>query len=127
MHPRKPMWALSCALLLAAVAPAAAETRYVYLVNDTYDSIASFALTPSGSEAWGPVRLGARGLKAGAAETIAIAREPGASCLYDAKTIWRDGRTLMHRGLDFCEYVTYHPGRYLHAPTEAIAQADMPR
>ncbi|TKR30663.1 hypothetical protein FCE95_11175 [Luteimonas gilva] len=71
-------------------------------------------------------------MKAGAAETVPIAREPGDSCLYDAKIVWRDGGTLIHQGLDFCEYITYHPGRYLYAPaaTEAgqrVAQADAVR
>lgn len=121
MHPRKQMLALSCALF-AAAAPVAAETRYVYLVNDTENRIASFSLAQSGSEAWSPARLGRRGLKAGSAETIAIARAPGDSCLYDAKIVWRDGGVFIHRNLDFCTYITYHPGRYLQMPDWRIAQ-----
>jgi hypothetical protein len=98
------------------------RNRYVYLVNDTENRIASFALSPSGGDAWTAVRLGWRGLKAGAAETIPIAREPGEGCLYDAKIVWRGGGTFIHQGLDFCEYITYHPGRYLYAPVAAEAE-----
>lgn len=127
MHPRKPMLALCCALFSALVSSAqAADTRYVYLVNDTENRIRSFSLAQQGSERWARVPLGSRGLKPGAAETIAIARNAGDGCLYDAKIVWRDGSTFIHQGLDFCVYVTYHPGRYLHAPdavpVERVAQ-----
>lgn len=121
MHPRKPMWALPCALLLAAAAPAVAETRYVYLVNDTADRIESFALAQTASDAWSPVDLGSGGMKAGTAETIAIVHGRDQGCVYDAKIVLRGGRTFIHRGLDFCRYASYHPGRYLRSPAPVLA------
>lgn len=112
MHPRKPMSALSCALLIAAASPAVAKTRYVYLVNDIPDRIESFSLARNDGDAWTSM-LRDGGLRAGDSETLAIAQGEGDGCLYDAKIVLRGGRTFVHRGLDFCKYVSYHPGRYL--------------
>lgn len=124
MHPRKPMLALSCALLIAA-SPAVAKTRYVYLVNDMPDRIESFSLARNDSDAWKTV-LRDEGLKAGESETLAIKQGKGDGCLYDAKIVLRGGRTFVHRGLDFCKYVSYHPGRYLRgavlSPAGRVAQ-----
>ncbi|HJR74033.1 MAG TPA: hypothetical protein VJ806_10395 [Luteimonas sp.] len=127
MHPRKPMLALCCALLSAAAVSAhAVDTRYVYLVNDTKNRILSFSLVQQGGEQWTQVPLGRHGLRPGAAEMIAITRNAGDHCLYDAKIVWRDGSAFVHKNLDFCTYITYHPGRYLHAPdavrAESVAQ-----
>ena len=125
MHPRKPMSALSCALLIsAASSAAAAQTRYVHLSNDMPYRIESFSLAKNDSDAWiSMLRDG--GLKAGESETLGI-RGEGDGCLYDAKIVLRGGRTFVHRGLDFCKYVSYHPGRYLRgavlSPARRVAQ-----
>lgn len=127
MHPRKPMSALSCALLIAAT-PAVAQTRYVYLVNDTRDRIESFSLARNDSDAWTPM-LGGTGLKAGESEMLAIERSEGEGCMYDARIVLRGGKTFVHRGLDFCRYVSYHPGRYLRAAASSeprVAQRGAP-
>ena len=124
MHLRKPMSALCCAFLWAVAVPATAETRYVYLVNDTPDRIEAFAIAQEDSDAWTPIDLGRNGMKAGFAKTIAIARNRGDGCVYDAKIVMR-GRTFVHRGLDFCRYVSYHPGRYLRVSESAAAQPRM--
>ncbi len=120
MHPRKPMLALPCALLIAA-SPAVAKTRYVYLVNDTADRIESFFLAQSDTDAWTPM-LGDDGLKAGMSETLAIRQSEGDGCLYDARIVLRGGKAFVHRGLDFCEYVSYHPGRYFRGAVSSSEQ-----
>lgn len=97
--------------------------RYVYLVNDTHDRIESFALAETASDAWSPVDLGNGGMKAGTAETIAIARDRGQGCVCDAKIVLRGGRAFVHRGLDFCRYASYHPGRYLRSAAPVLARS----
>lgn len=124
MHPRKPMLALPCALLIAA-SPALAQTRYVYLVNDTPDRIESFSIARNDSDAW-MTMLRDDGLKAGESETLAIAQGEGDGCLYDARIVLRGGKAFVHRSLDFCKYVSYHPGRYLRgavlSPGQRVAR-----
>ncbi|MCL1635506.1 hypothetical protein M2650_12825 [Luteimonas sp. SX5] len=128
MHPRKPMWALTCALPIVAAFPVAAQTRYVQLINDTHDRIESFSLAQEGG-AWVAMPLGDRGLSAGTGETLAIGYREGDGCLYDARIVLR-GETFIHRGLDFCRYVSYHPGRYLRvsaSPAERRVAQDADR
>lgn len=110
MHPRKPMLALSCALLIAAVAPAMAKTRYVYLVNDTRDRIESLSFAPKGSQAWQSMEIGSDGIRGSEAQMLAIRYEEGRGCLYDARFKLRGGPTIVHLGVDFCKSATYRPG-----------------
>jgi hypothetical protein len=96
---------------LPCVACAGTSTvRYVKLVNTTKDSIATFAIARAGSGDFRNVELEPSGLQGGGDSIIVpVASEGG--CVRDLRTVFADGRVLIHAGFDICKYDRYQPSR----------------
>ena len=96
---------------LPCIACAGTSTvRYVKLVNTTKDSIAAFGVARAGSGDFRNVELEPSGLRGGGDSIIvAIASEGG--CVRDLRTVFADGRVLIHPDFDVCKHDRYQPSR----------------
>lgn len=83
----------------AAHAGAGKDTRYLDLINRAHDSVTSLEVAPAGSDAFEEKPLGVPLRGGGDSTTIEIA---GASCLYDIRLKFRNGRTLIYKDVDIC-------------------------
>lgn len=90
-------------LPLAGIAHAYAEpaTRYLELINRAHDSIVSLAIAAEGSDAFRDLPVDAPLQGGGHATTLAIS---GEVCRYDIRISFRDGRSLLYKGVDICRY-----------------------
>lgn len=90
-------------LPLAGIAHAYAEpaTRYLELINRANDSIVSLAIAAEGSDAFRDLPMDAPLQGGGNATTLAIS---GEVCRYDIRISFRDGGSLLYKGVDVCRY-----------------------
>lgn len=77
------------------------NTRYLELINRAHDSMTSFAVAAPGSEAFVDVPLGAPLRGGGGSTTLGLA---DASCRYDLRFKFIDGRAMVYPGVDICRY-----------------------
>lgn len=97
---------LTCTAVLAMLAATAAHaggtnTRYLELINRAHDSMTSFAIAAPGSDAFVDVPLGTPLHGGGDSTTLEVA---DASCRYDLRFTFVDGRAMVYRGIDICRY-----------------------
>lgn len=97
---------LICTAALAMLATAAAfagdrNTRYLELINRAHDSMASFAIAAPGSEDFADIPLGEPLHGGGESTTLGLAI---ASCRYDLRFTFVDGRTMVYPDIDICRY-----------------------
>lgn len=97
---------LICTFALAMLAATAAHaggtnTRYLELTNRAHDSMTSFAIAAPGSDAFVDVPLGTPLHGGGDSTTLQVA---DASCRYDLRFTFADGRAMVYRGIDICRY-----------------------
>lgn len=90
-------------LPLAGIAHAYAEpaTRYLELVNHAHESIVSLAIAAEGSDAFHDLPIDAPLQGGGNATTLAI---NGEVCRYDLRISFRNGGSLLYKGVDVCRY-----------------------
>ena len=95
-----------CTVVLAILATTTAyagdtNSRYLELINRAHDSMTSFAIAAPGSDAFVDVPLGAPLRGGGDSTTLGLA---DASCRYDLRFKFIDGRAMVYRGVDICRY-----------------------
>ena len=91
---------LAAACCLAAGAAAAQErTHYLEIVNRASDSATSLSFAVAGSDEYVaiPLREPLRG--GGGSTTIRI---PSDGCSHDIRFVFRDGKSMVYRGVDVC-------------------------
>lgn len=91
---------LAAACCLAAGAAAAQErTHYLEIVNRANDSAVSLAFAAAGSDEYVeiPLREPLRG--GGGSTTVRI---PSDGCSHDIRFVFRDGKSMVYRGVDVC-------------------------
>ena len=91
----------SVALFAAFSMPAKADTRYMTVVNRSYDDIVSIAIAREDNDAFREFAIDAPLHGGGGAETVQIGAQ---GCRYDFRFRLRDGTTRTQRGIDVCRH-----------------------
>jgi len=113
-----------CLILALLPGLAAAQTRYLDVVNTASNSVATFAVAPAGGTEFHEVPFGDRPLRGGGnSVTIALDQADG-GCLRDLRLVFADGRVLVQKGFDVCKSRRYYTGRLGRASTTgAVVEA----
>ena len=99
MHPLRSALFAAAACIVAGAAAAQERTHYLEIVNRANDSAVSVASAAAGSDEYVeiPLREPLRG--GGGATTVRI---PGDGCSRDFRFVFRDGKSMVYRGIDVC-------------------------
>lgn len=122
MHPiRTAMLAVAAAVIAAAPAASAicapgedarVAPRHFELLNASYESAKSLAVSPAGRASFEEVLFDAP-LRGG--KTSTTVRLPDGGCLRDFRVTFGDGRVLLYPDIDICRYrklrLTHRDGR----------------
>lgn len=99
-------FAVAAIALAASVTSAAAQERWVTIVNNTSYTIVEFYGSNKGSDSWEEDILGTDVLPSG--YTVNINFDDGTGyCIFDFKAVFSDGDVLEKRGVNICELDTY--------------------
>lgn len=96
---RPTRFAIPAAFLLAAAAHAhAGDTRYIDIVNRAHDSVASLAVSPTGSGSFEEIPLDTLA-GGGDSATVSVDAE---GCRYDFRFRFRNGKTMVYENVNIC-------------------------
>ncbi|WP_207779187.1 hypothetical protein [Zavarzinia aquatilis] len=90
----------------ASAGPALAEDLTFTLNNATGAAVTEFYLSPANVDDWEENLLGNDALPAGTATDVTVA-DGRTTCLYDIKTVFKDGDEVDDRGIDLCQLGAY--------------------
>lgn len=88
------------------VRSARAEDLSFTLINDTGAAVMEFYLSPADVNEWEENLLGDDALSAGDSTEVLVA-DGRLTCVYDIKTVFKDGDEVDDRGIDLCELGAY--------------------
>ncbi|MGL5009853.1 MAG: hypothetical protein ACRC6I_08215 [Paracoccaceae bacterium] len=98
--------ALATLLSLAMAVPAAAQERYVTIINNTGYTIVNFFGSNTGTSSWEEDILGNDVLPSGSSVRINFNDGTG-YCMFDFLAIFDDGEQLIREGVNICELDTF--------------------
>lgn len=97
---------LTVAMLTLGAAQAHAEDLTFTLNNGTGAAVVEFYLSPAEVDDWEENLLGDDALSAGASTDVTVA-DGRTTCVYDIKTVFKDGDVVDDRGIDLCDLGSY--------------------
>jgi len=97
---------LTVAMLTLGAAQAHAEDLTFTLNNGTGAAVVEFYLSPAEVDNWEENLLGDDALSAGASTDVTVA-DGRTTCVYDIKTVFKDGDVVDDRGIDLCDLGSY--------------------
>jgi len=93
-------------LMTADLASADSYDRRIILINQSDSTIAEFHASNVGTNSWQEDILGDSVVPPGSSVPINLDDGSG-YCLFDFKTVTRDGATIIRRGINVCNTTTY--------------------
>jgi len=98
---------LAALLLVAAIAPAAAQTVEFTIINDSSVDLHYFFTTPSNENNWGEDLLGDSGILEAGYQATATIGDGSDQCLYDFRFVMENGAELVEPQIDICTLDSY--------------------
>lgn len=90
----------------AGAAPAIAEDLTFTLNNGTNAAVTEFYLSPANVGNWEENLLGDDALSSGTSTDVTVA-DGRTTCIYDIKTVFKDGSEIDDRGINLCDLGAY--------------------
>lgn len=98
---------LAALVLVAGLAPAAAQTVEFTVINNSSHDLHYFFTTPSTENNWGEDLLGDSGILEAGYQATATIGDGSDQCLYDFKFVMDNGAELIEPQIDICQLDSY--------------------